>query len=95
MKLLFSGGFEACLKNSPTVQNNDGFILLETFKCWKALQDCWSDGIYIEALAHKFWKLSLQLLSRYATWIKSISSRVSPSLKWDKSIKVVIKDFIN
>ncbi|XP_034833790.1 conserved oligomeric Golgi complex subunit 2 [Maniola hyperantus] len=72
-----AGGFEASLKSSATLQSNDGFILLETYKCWKALQDCWSDGIYIEALVHKFWKLSLQLISRYATWITSICSQKS------------------
>ncbi|CAG9565223.1 unnamed protein product [Danaus chrysippus] len=59
------------------VAENDGFILLETYNCWKALQDCWSDGIYIEALSHKFWKLSLQLISRYATWITSICTQTS------------------
>ncbi|CAG9565224.1 unnamed protein product [Danaus chrysippus] len=72
-----AGGFEGSLKSSPVLQENDGFILLETYNCWKALQDCWSDGIYIEALSHKFWKLSLQLISRYATWITSICTQTS------------------
>ncbi|CAH2094319.1 unnamed protein product [Euphydryas editha] len=74
-----AGGFEASLKSMPTLESNDDFILLETYKCWKALQDCWSDGIYIEALAHKFWKLSLQLLCRYATWITNICAQKFPS----------------
>ncbi|XP_023953320.1 conserved oligomeric Golgi complex subunit 2 [Bicyclus anynana] len=72
-----AGGFEASLKSSSTLESNEGFILLETYKCWKALQDCWSDGIYIEALVHKFWKLSLQLISRYSMWISSICSQKS------------------
>ncbi|OWR46985.1 putative oligomeric Golgi complex subunit 2 [Danaus plexippus plexippus] len=60
-----AGGFEGSLKSSPVLQ------------CWRALQDCWSDGIYIEALSHKFWKLSLQLISRYTTWITSICTQTS------------------
>ncbi|XP_068618954.1 conserved oligomeric Golgi complex subunit 2 [Battus philenor] len=67
-----AGSFETSLKNYPTIGNKDGFILNETLKCWVCLHDCWSEGIYIEALAHKFWKLSLQILSRYATWTTSI-----------------------
>lgn len=59
------------------MESKDGFTLAETTKCWSSLQECWSDGIYIEALAHKFWKLSLQLISRYATWITNICTQVS------------------
>ncbi|XP_046971641.1 conserved oligomeric Golgi complex subunit 2 [Vanessa cardui] len=92
-----AGSFEASLKSSPTLQSNDDFILLETYKCWKALQDCWSDGIYIEALAHKFWKLSLQLLCRYATWITSICSEqpVSPKLESTGINKILIDNCIS
>ncbi|XP_013171139.1 PREDICTED: conserved oligomeric Golgi complex subunit 2 isoform X1 [Papilio xuthus] len=70
-----AGGFESSLKKSPTVENKDGFIHKETLKCWVSLHNCWSDGIYIEALAHKFWKLSLQLLARYASWTTSVCSQ--------------------
>ncbi|VVC88375.1 unnamed protein product [Leptidea sinapis] len=70
-----AGAFEQSLKNEPTSQSNDGFILAETERLWKALHECWSSGIYIKALSHKFWKLSLQLLSRYATWSQSYCSQ--------------------
>ncbi|KPJ01490.1 Conserved oligomeric Golgi complex subunit 2 [Papilio xuthus] len=70
-----AGGFESSLKKSPTVENKDAFIHKETLKCWVSLHNCWSDGIYIEALAHKFWKLSLQLLARYASWTTSVCSQ--------------------
>ncbi|XP_045527191.1 conserved oligomeric Golgi complex subunit 2 [Pieris brassicae] len=66
-----AGSFEASLNLNPVQQNKGEFVLEETSKCWKALQNCWSEGIFIEALSHKFWKLSLQLLSRYCSWIKS------------------------
>lgn len=65
-----TGAFEAALQNTPTLEKNDsGFLLKETNCCWKSLQSCWEHGVYIEALTHKFWKLTLQLLSRYAKWV--------------------------
>lgn len=75
--MYFAGRYEGSLKSIPTVESHDGFTLVETYKCWCSLQECWSDGIYIEALTHKFWKLSLQLISRYATWITEICAQVS------------------
>ncbi|XP_041969831.1 conserved oligomeric Golgi complex subunit 2 [Aricia agestis] len=80
-----AGGFESCLKGAPTTQNNSDFILAETLKCWNSLQDCWSDGIFLEALAHKFWKLSLQLLSRYATWVTSICSQRNSQVRLEST----------
>ncbi|KAJ8724101.1 hypothetical protein PYW07_008081 [Mythimna separata] len=78
-----AGSFEAALQKSPTVENNNDFVLRETHKCWNATQECWSDGVYIEALAHKFWKLTLQLLSRYATWANAYCTQRIPSQKFE------------
>ncbi|KAA0192109.1 Oligomeric Golgi complex subunit 2 [Fasciolopsis buskii] len=33
------------------------------------LERCWQDGIYVVSLRHRFWKLTLQLLSRYCTFV--------------------------
>uniref|UniRef100_A0A672GSE8 Conserved oligomeric Golgi complex subunit 2 n=1 Tax=Salarias fasciatus TaxID=181472 RepID=A0A672GSE8_SALFA len=33
---------------------------------WSCLVRCWSDKVYLSPLAHRFWKLTLQLYSRYA-----------------------------
>ena len=41
---------------------------------WDCISKCWSDDIYIDQLIHRFWKLNLQLIARYAQWIKSIHS---------------------
>uniref|UniRef100_A0A1E1WAF4 Conserved oligomeric Golgi complex subunit 2 n=1 Tax=Pectinophora gossypiella TaxID=13191 RepID=A0A1E1WAF4_PECGO len=91
-----AGSYEAALQKSPTVEANDGFVLKETYKCWIALQECWSDGIYIEAIAHKFWKLSLQLLSRYATWAGTYcAQRNSPKLELTSVNRSLIDNSIN
>ncbi|XP_026760513.2 conserved oligomeric Golgi complex subunit 2 [Galleria mellonella] len=76
-----AGSYESVLQNNPTIQNNDGFILKETYACWKAMQSCWSNGIYIDTLGHKFWKLTLQILSRYAHWTASYCTQKTSSQK--------------
>ncbi|KAI8377835.1 uncharacterized protein BYT42DRAFT_614487 [Radiomyces spectabilis] len=38
----------------------------------KAIRDCWSDNVFIYGLSHRFWKLTLQLLKRYQSWVVDI-----------------------
>ncbi|KAF5403176.1 Conserved oligomeric Golgi complex subunit 2 [Paragonimus heterotremus] len=35
------------------------------------LQRCWADGIFLQSVRHRFMKLTLQLLSRYAVFVES------------------------
>ncbi|RZF40632.1 hypothetical protein LSTR_LSTR007515 [Laodelphax striatellus] len=45
-----------------------GFQLTVTETAWECLQQCWAEKVFIPQLAHRFWKLSLQVLSRYYVW---------------------------
>jgi conserved oligomeric Golgi complex subunit 2 len=36
-----------------------------------ALRTCWSEKVYLKPLAHRFLRLSLQLLARYSTWVRT------------------------
>uniref|UniRef100_A0A8D3BBY8 Conserved oligomeric Golgi complex subunit 2 n=1 Tax=Scophthalmus maximus TaxID=52904 RepID=A0A8D3BBY8_SCOMX len=36
---------------------------------WSCLVRCWSDKVYLSLLAHRYWKLTLQLYSRYAKFL--------------------------
>ncbi|KDN46181.1 hypothetical protein RSAG8_04408, partial [Rhizoctonia solani AG-8 WAC10335] len=36
---------------------------------YTAIKICWSTQVYIPELGHRFWRLTLQLLSRYRTWM--------------------------
>ncbi|KAL2613354.1 hypothetical protein R1flu_025046 [Riccia fluitans] len=38
---------------------------------WDCLQRCWKEDVFIKAVADKFLKLTLQLLSRYSTWLSA------------------------
>lgn len=36
-----------------------------------SLKRCWSDDVFLLSLAHRFLRLSLQLLARYTTWVRT------------------------
>ena len=38
---------------------------------WTALLRCWSRGVFLRPLTHRFWQLTLQVVSRYCTWLAS------------------------
>lgn len=46
--------------------------LLASETTWDCLNRCWEPGIYLMPIAHKFWKLSLQIISRYTIWCNEI-----------------------
>jgi len=37
---------------------------------WWCVQRCWQDSVFLHALCHRFWKLTLQLLSRLSVWVR-------------------------
>lgn len=45
---------------------------------WSCLCRCWAEQVYLTPLAHRFWKLTLQLLSRYATFLTEVLTKTSP-----------------
>uniref|UniRef100_A0A8D3BC06 Conserved oligomeric Golgi complex subunit 2 n=1 Tax=Scophthalmus maximus TaxID=52904 RepID=A0A8D3BC06_SCOMX len=44
---------------------------------WSCLVRCWSDKVYLSLLAHRYWKLTLQLYSRYANHGLAQTARTS------------------
>ncbi|KWU42557.1 COG complex component [Rhodotorula sp. JG-1b] len=47
----------------------EGFVMSESEAVWKALERCWDDDVWLVELGGRFWKLTLQILSRYRTWL--------------------------
>ncbi|XP_069035916.1 conserved oligomeric Golgi complex subunit 2 [Lepisosteus oculatus] len=45
------------------------YRLLASQVLWTSLLKCWAERVYLPLLAHRFWKLTLQLLSRYSTFL--------------------------
>lgn len=42
---------------------------------WSSLLRCWSYKVYLSPLAHRFWKLTLQLYSRYAKFLDEVLTK--------------------
>ncbi|KAF9062113.1 COG complex component [Rhodocollybia butyracea] len=50
----------------------DSLLTPQATAVWVALTACWSAEIYIPQLSHRFWRLTLQLLSRYRVWLNEV-----------------------
>eukprot|EP00041_Stephanoeca_diplocostata_P005134 m.56761 g.56761 ORF g.56761 m.56761 type:complete len:713 (-) comp15593_c0_seq2:442-2580(-) len=48
---------------------------------------CWSPDVFLPGLKHRFWKLTLQIFSRYATWLEAFD--VEASAEHDVAIRLV------
>lgn len=53
------------------------FVLPATTAVDQAIGDCWRSDIYLPALAPRFWRLTLQLLGRYRSWLDDVLPRQS------------------
>ncbi|XP_062213020.1 conserved oligomeric Golgi complex subunit 2-like isoform X1 [Phragmites australis] len=73
-----AGGLDSALTAtiSPVgMQENQGkpkaLLLKQSIKLLESLQSCWSDEVLVFSHSDKFLRLSLQLISRYTTWLSS------------------------
>ncbi|GAA6002288.1 COG2 family protein [Rhodotorula paludigena] len=59
---------------------HEGFVMSESEAVFRALRRCWDDDVWLEELAGRFWRLTLQILSRYRTWLNdNVPRYVLPS----------------
>ncbi|CAG0891091.1 unnamed protein product [Darwinula stevensoni] len=82
-----SGALEKALCVSPLSRGNDAesSLLLHGSQTLSiSLLRCWDAGVYIPSLVHRFWKLSLQLLSRFNVWLTGISKK---EIKFKEGLK--------
>ncbi|KAJ8416059.1 hypothetical protein AAFF_G00380810 [Aldrovandia affinis] len=59
--------------------DGSSFKLQVSHVLWSCLLRCWGERVYLPPLAHRFWKLTLQLLSRYATFLTEVLSKAPPA----------------
>jgi len=50
----------------------EAFVMSESEAVWRAIQACWSSDVYLKELTARFWRLTLQLVSRYRTWLNAM-----------------------
>ncbi|KAF8762346.1 hypothetical protein HU200_009525 [Digitaria exilis] len=101
-----AGGLDSTLTNniSPAGVNEaqeKPLLLKQSIKLLESLQACWSDEVLVFSNCDKFLRLSLQLISRYTTWLSSgLSARKgsdgSPNSPADAewTFSIPIDDFI-
>ncbi|KAH0827904.1 oligomeric golgi complex component, COG2-domain-containing protein [Lanmaoa asiatica] len=80
------GKVEDSLSNtviSPNFTNfgHPVFLMLQAESVWAAISSCWSAEIFIPDLAHRFWRLTLQLLSRYKIWLETALPQIEASVQ--------------
>ncbi|KAK1272331.1 hypothetical protein QJS04_geneDACA012651 [Acorus gramineus] len=84
-------------------QSNDGghndLMLKQSIALVESLKSCWREDVFLLSCSDKFFRLSLQLVSRYSTWLssglaarKSHSGASNPIAEW--AIAAAPEDFI-
>ncbi|EPQ57242.1 hypothetical protein GLOTRDRAFT_137615 [Gloeophyllum trabeum ATCC 11539] len=73
----------AVTRIEPSVNKaeTEPFVTVQSRAIWRAIEICWSGQIYIPQLGSRFWRLTLQLLSRYKTWLDSSLPAYEPISK--------------
>lgn len=65
-----AGAFESSLFSAFNRAAGQSEFHLHSTQClWSSLHRCWDDEIYLKPLCHRFWKLCVQMLMRYSTWL--------------------------
>ncbi|XP_072181957.1 conserved oligomeric Golgi complex subunit 2-like [Diadema setosum] len=68
-----AGQFEVALMTAfNSAPDGSNHQLMASEVLWECLQRCWHSNVFLTPLCHRFWKLTLQLLSRYAVWVDDV-----------------------
>ncbi|KAM9298723.1 conserved oligomeric Golgi complex subunit 2 isoform 3-T3 [Morus bassanus] len=91
-----AGALEEALSDTlEEAPAGSSYCLLATHMVWMSLLKCWSDQMFLPLLAHRLWKLTLQILARYSVFIGEVSVRPISSentKESKKSVPVVRKE---
>ncbi|QCD81158.1 conserved oligomeric Golgi complex subunit 2 [Vigna unguiculata] len=103
-----AGSLDSMLTTSSLVpvQNSDageknyqGLTLKQSVTLLDSLRSCWREDVLVLSCSDRFLRLSLQLLSRYSSWLssgltarKNHNTSTGPGCEW--AVSAVIDDFI-
>ncbi|ELW68164.1 conserved oligomeric Golgi complex subunit 2 isoform X2 [Tupaia chinensis] len=51
------------------------YCLLASHRTWSSLRRCWSDELFVPSLAHRLWRLTLQVLARFSVFVGELLLR--------------------
>ncbi|XP_077879155.1 conserved oligomeric Golgi complex subunit 2 isoform X6 [Ictidomys tridecemlineatus] len=68
-----AGSLEAALiRGLEEAPAGSPFCLLASHKTWSSLSRCWSDELFLPLLAHRLWRLTLQILARFSVFASEL-----------------------
>ncbi|XP_052585141.1 conserved oligomeric Golgi complex subunit 2 isoform X2 [Peromyscus californicus insignis] len=71
-----AGSLEASLTDGlEDAPDGSPYCLLASHKTWSSLEKCWSDEMFLPLLAHRLWRLTLQILARFSVFVSELSVR--------------------
>ncbi|KAL3872688.1 hypothetical protein ACJMK2_035898 [Sinanodonta woodiana] len=83
-----AGAFEGSLMSAFTKSTDSSkFLLHSTETLWASLRRCWDEDVFLFPLCHRFWKLSVQMLMRYSTWLDEAYTQEVSNLKDCQELK--------
>ncbi|KAK6924690.1 COG complex component, COG2, C-terminal [Dillenia turbinata] len=94
-----TGGLVPIQNSDSDLENSKDLTLKQSDALLESLRSCWREDVFILSCSDKFFRLSLQLLSRYSNWLssglaarKSGSTSPQPGSEW--AISAVPDDFV-
>lgn len=57
---------------------------------WTALNSCWQEKVFLRQLSHRFWKLNMQILSRFSISIKDVVNAKCGMLPFKERIHFLV-----
>ncbi|KAJ3703523.1 hypothetical protein LUZ61_007228 [Rhynchospora tenuis] len=83
------------IKPIESREETQKLLLKQSIQLLESLKTCWSDDVLVFSHCDKFLRLSLQLLSRYSTWLSTgLSARRAHSGDPDWVISAPVEDFV-
>uniref|UniRef100_A0A8C2MFE4 Conserved oligomeric Golgi complex subunit 2 n=1 Tax=Cricetulus griseus TaxID=10029 RepID=A0A8C2MFE4_CRIGR len=71
-----AGSLEASLTDGlEDAPDGSPYCLLASHRTWSSLEKCWSNEMFLPLLAHRLWRLTLQILARFSVFVHEISAR--------------------
>lgn len=55
----------------------DSLVLSASQSIDQAIKTCWSKHVFVFQLSHRFWRLTLQLIQRYKSWLETTTVHLS------------------
>ncbi|KAJ4765834.1 Conserved oligomeric Golgi complex subunit 2 [Rhynchospora pubera] len=83
------------IKTIESREETQKLLLKQSIQLLESLKTCWSDDVLVFSHCDKFLRLSLQLLSRYSTWLSTgLAARRAHSGDADWAISAPVEDFV-